>query len=111
MRKLLLLLFTINFSLSTSLAQKAVIEDYTVDINCDSPTHAIQHFRTVTTILNEHGSSLALFVCSSSKIDKLISFKGMVNDSSGREHKGSGTMCLKSTTFASLEPAKPLHNA
>ena len=100
MRKLLLLLFTINFSLSTSLAQKAVIEDYTVDINCDSPTHAIQHFRTVTTILNEHGSSLALFVCSSSKIDKLISFKGMVNDSSGRMIRKFKESELKRTEFS-----------
>ena len=65
-------------------AQKAVVEEYVVDVTCNSPTRAVQHFREVTTILNEQGASLASFVCSCSKNDKLTNFKGLVTDASGR---------------------------
>ena len=68
----------------TAFAQKAIVEEYAVDVTCDNPTRIVQHFREVTTILNEQGASQALFVCSCSKNDKLTSFKGLVTDSSGR---------------------------
>lgn len=67
-----------------SVEQKAVVEEYAIDIYCENATHAIQDFREVTTILNERGASLALFVCSCSKNDKLTSFKGVVTDATGR---------------------------
>ena len=72
------------FSLVSLSAQKAVVEEYAIDISCENATHAIQHFREVTTIQNEQGASLALFVCSCSKNDKLTSFKGQVTDATGR---------------------------
>ena len=84
MKRLLLLFFIFHLSFITSMAQKAVIEEYAIDIYCESATHAVQHFREVTTILNEQGASLALFVCSCSKNDKLTSFKGVVTDATGR---------------------------
>lgn len=65
-------------------AQKAVVEEWTTQVECHTPVHATQHFKTVTTIKNEHGAALALFVCSCSKNDKLTSFKGQVTDASGR---------------------------
>ena len=71
-------------SASSLWAQKAVVEEWTTQVECHTPVHATQHFKTVTTIQNEHGASLALFVCSCSKNDKLTSFKGQVTDASGR---------------------------
>ena len=65
-------------------AQNAVVEESVVDVVCDSPTHALQHFKESVTILNEKGASLAHFVCSCSKNDKLTIFKGQVTDGSGR---------------------------
>jgi transglutaminase-like putative cysteine protease len=70
--------------MSEALAQNARIEESVTDIVCDGPTHAIQHFKEVTTILNEQAASLAPFVCSCSKNDRLTSFKGLVTDASGR---------------------------
>lgn len=64
-------------------AQVAVIEETATRIDCDSRTHALQHFREVRTILNERGNWLANFVCSCSKYDKLSSFKGTVTDGDG----------------------------
>ena len=84
MRKLLLLLVSTLLSFSSADAQKAVIEESVVDVECLSATHVIQHFREVTTILNEQGTDMATFVCSCSKNDKLTSFKGVVSDATGR---------------------------
>ncbi len=84
MKKFLLLFVIFHLSVITSMAQKAVIEEYTIDIYCESATHAVQHFREVTTISNEQGAPLASFVCSCSKNDKLTSFKGIVTDATGR---------------------------
>ena len=39
-----------------SLAQKAVVEESVTEINCDSRTHAVVHYRQVTTILNAQGA-------------------------------------------------------
>ena len=80
----LLLFFTFLLSLTASFAQKAVVEEYVIDIYCESAVHAIQHYREVTTIQNEQGASLATFVCSCSKNDRLTSFKGVVTDATGR---------------------------
>ena len=84
MRKRLLLLVYTLLTLSVADAQKAVIEESVVDVECMSPTHVVKHFREVTTILSEQGASLATFVCSCSKNDKLTGFKGVVSDATGR---------------------------
>ena len=67
MRKRLLLFVYTLLTLSVADAQKAVIEESVVDVECMSPTHVVQHFKEVTTILSEQGASLATFVCSCSK--------------------------------------------
>ena len=67
-----------------NMAQKAIVEESSTEVVCITPKHALQHFREVTTILNEHGASQASFVCSCSKHDVLTRFKGQVADSSGR---------------------------
>lgn len=81
-------------------AQKAVVEEYVVDVTCNSPTRAVQHFREVTTILNEQGASLASFVCSCSKNDKLTNFKGLVTDASGRTIKKLKESDLQKTEYS-----------
>jgi hypothetical protein len=83
------------------MAQKAIVEEYSIDIDCDAPDHAVQHFKEVTTILNEHGAGQALFVCSCSKHDKLTNFKGQVTDSSGRVIKKLKESELKKTEYSS----------
>ena len=83
MRKVILLLAALFCSYAAN-AQKATIEESTTDVVCDGPDHAVQHFKEVTTIHNEHGASMAVFVYSCSKHDKLTSFKGQVTDASGR---------------------------
>ena len=83
MRKVILLLAALFCSYAAN-AQKATIEESTTDVVCDGSDHAVQHFKEVTTIHNEHGASMAVFVCSCSKHDKLTSFKGQVTDASGR---------------------------
>lgn len=83
MRKVILLLAALFCSYAAN-AQKATIEESTTEVVCDGPDHAVQHFKEVTTIHNEHGASMAVFVCSCSKHDKLTSFKGQVADALGR---------------------------
>ena len=83
MKKVFFLLAALHFCHFVK-AQNVIVEESKTDIVCDAPDHAIQKFREVTTIVNEHGSSQAGFVCSCSKRDKLTSFKGQVSDSSGR---------------------------
>ena len=79
----LLILFLLAVTLHAT-AQKAVVEESVADVVCDSRTHCSQHFKESVTILNEQGASLAHFVCSCSKNDKLTAFKGQVTDGSGR---------------------------
>ena len=62
MRKRLLILVTSLLALSAADAQKAIVEESVVDVECLSPTHVIQHFREVKTVLNEQGADLATFV-------------------------------------------------
>ena len=100
MKKLSLLLISL-FCAHVVMAQKAIVEEYAVNIDCDAPTHAIQHFKEVTTILNEHGADQALFVCSCSKHDKLTNFKGQVTDSSGRVIRKLKESELKKTEYSS----------
>ena len=100
MKKLSLLLISL-FCAHVVMAQKAIVEEYAIDIVCDAPTHAIQHFKEVTTILNEHGAGQALFVCSCSKHDKLTNFKGQVTDSSGRVIRKLKESELKKTEYSS----------
>ena len=100
MKKLSLLLISL-FCAHVVMAQKAIVEEYAIDIVCDAPTHAIQHFKEVTTIFNEHGAGQALFVCSCSKHDKLTNFKGQVTDSSGRVIRKLKESELKKTEYSS----------
>lgn len=100
MKKLSLLLISL-FCAHAVMAQKAIVEEYSIDIDCDAPDHAIQNFKEVTTILNEHGAGQALFVCSCSKHDKLTNFKGQVTDSSGRVIKKLKESELKKTEYSS----------
>ena len=99
MKKLSLLLISL-FCAYAVMAQKAIVEEYSIDIDCDAPDHAVQHFKEVTTILNEHGAGQALFVCSCSKHDKLNNFKGQVTDSSGRVIKKLKESELKKTEYS-----------
>ena len=84
MRKRLFLLFMICISASAVYAQKAVVEETVVDVECKSATYAVTRFRDVVTILNAQGASLASFACSCGGGDKLTHFKGVVADGSGR---------------------------
>ena len=83
-----------------ALAQKAVVEETVTDIHCESRTHAIMHFRQVTTILNEQGASLAGFVCSVSDKDRLTDFKGFVSDADGRVIRKLREKDLKQTEYS-----------
>lgn len=100
MKKLSFLLISL-FCAHAVMAQKAIVEEYSIDIDCDAPDHAIQNFKEVTTILNEHGAGQALFVCSCSKHDKLTNFKGQVTDSSGCVIKKLKESELKKTEYSS----------
>lgn len=82
------------------LAQKAVVEESVIDIVCESPVHAVQHRKEVTTIFNEQGASLAHFVCSCSKHDKLADFKGQVTDGSGKVIRKIKESELKRTEYS-----------
>lgn len=82
------------------MAQKAIVEESSVYIVCDTPDHATQVFREVTTILNAHGASEAVFVCPCSKNDKLTSFRGQVTDRSGRVIRKMQQSELKKTEYS-----------
>ena len=102
-RLLLLLVISLAFHLlplTTAFAQKAVVEEYAIDVVCDKPTHAVQHFREVVTILNEQGTGMAQFVCSCSKNDKLTDFKGQVTDGTGRIIRKLKESELKKTEYS-----------
>lgn len=65
-------------------AQKAIIEDWSADIVCDKPTHAVMHFKKTVTILNKSADMFGAFSCSCSPTDNLTAFKGTVTDGTGR---------------------------
>lgn len=81
-------------------AQTAVVEESLTEVECTSATHAIMHFKEVTTILNEHGADMATFVCSCSKNDKLTHFKGQVTDATGRMLRKFKESELKRTEYS-----------
>lgn len=99
MKKFLLLIIPLLYN-TVAKAQNAVVEESVIDLVCDAPNHAVQHYKEVTTILNEHGASQALFVCSCSKYDKLTSFKGQVTDGSGRIIRKLKESELKKTEYS-----------
>lgn len=99
MKKFLLLIIPLLYN-TVAKAQNAVVEELVIDLVCDAPNHAVQHYKEVTTILNEHGASQALFVCSCSKYDKLTSFKGQVTDGSGRIIRKLKESELKKTEYS-----------
>lgn len=84
MRRVVIMVIAALALVLEAAAQVAVIEETATDIDCDNNTHAVQRFKEVRTILNEHGNELANFVCSCSKNDKLSNFKGQVTDAQGR---------------------------
>jgi len=101
MRQIRLLCMAIGLTFASGvLAQKAIVEESVIDIVCDSPTHLLQRFKVVTTILNEQGASLAHFVYSCSKHDKLVDFKGQVTDVSGRIIRKIKESELKKTEYS-----------
>ena len=67
---------------------------------CESATHAVAHYKEVTTIQNEQGASLANFVCACSKNDKLSDFKGQVVDASGKVIRKFKESDLKRTEYS-----------
>ena len=81
MRQFFLLLI---FCGNCAFAQNAIVEESVTEVECESNTHMTTHYKEVTTILNEQGASLAGFVCSCGKKDKLTSFKGQVTDETGK---------------------------
>lgn len=81
-------------------AENAIVEESMTNIECICPTHAIVHFKEVTTILNEHQSNLAMFVCSCSKNDKLTRFKGQATDAAGRVIRKFKENDLKRTEYS-----------
>lgn len=81
-------------------SQKAVIEESLTDVVCESATHAVAHYKEVTTIQNEQGASLANFVCACSKNDKLSAFKGQVIDASGKVIRKFKESDLKRTEYS-----------
>lgn len=85
---------------SMTSSQKAVIEESLTDVVCESATHAVAHYKEVTTIQNEQGSSLANFVCACSKNDKLSDFKGQVVDASGKVIRKFKESDLKRTEYS-----------
>ena len=64
-------------------AQNAVVEETAITVECDDMKHATARYKTVVTILNEHGADNAVFVCPCSKYDKLKDFRGLVTDANG----------------------------
>jgi len=48
-------------------AQNAVVEETAITVECDDMKHATARYKTVVTILNEHGADNAVFVCPCSK--------------------------------------------
>ena len=71
MKRLLFTLTALLCALFTAHGQKAVVEEYAIDVDCDKPTHAIQHFRDhdMPKIYPDY---------------KLTRFKGLVTDATGR---------------------------
>ncbi len=67
-----------------SLAQRANVDVYEVEILCDSPVHALAKFRQTITIKDERGARLADFVCSVGNGDRLTFVRGTVTDEAGK---------------------------
>ena len=99
MRQIFFLVLLLTAVLNAK-AQNAVVEESSTDVECFSPTQAIIHFREVTTILNEHGAGLAVFVCSCSKNNKLTGFKGQAADATGRVLRKFKESELKQTEYS-----------
>ena len=99
MRQIFFLVLLLTAVLNAK-AQNAVVDESSIDVECFSPTQAIIHFREVTTILNEHGAGLAVFVCSCSKNNKLTGFKGQAADATGRVLRKFKESELKQTEYS-----------
>lgn len=95
-------LFLMVWSVSCLLAwsQNAVVEESMTEVNCESPAHAITHYKTVITILNEQGSAYANFSCSCSKQEKMVSFRGQITNASGQVIRKLKESELKRTEYS-----------
>ena len=98
--RILIILVMLTGGLLRTAAQNAVVEESLTNVECISPTHAITHFKEVTTILNGHGAHLATFVCSCSKSSQLTHFKGQVTDATGRVLRKIKKSELKHTEYS-----------
>lgn len=79
-----LVILLLLLPLSSTLAQRATIDDMDVDVVCYGPTQAVCHRRLVITIHSEKGADEAGFMCSLGKTDQLKEFSGTASDASGR---------------------------
>ena len=57
MKRCVLSLMVWSVSCLLAWSQNAVVEESVTEVNCESPAHAITHYKTVITILNEQGGA------------------------------------------------------
>ena len=62
----------------------AIVNDYSINVNCSSLTQADVQIKKTITILNKKGEKHAVFSCTCSRNNKLSSFKGTVTDANGK---------------------------
>ena len=100
MRRWILSLMMWTVSCLMAWAQNAIVEESLTEVNCESLTHATVHYKTVITILNEQGAAHAGFVCSCSKQEKLVSFRGQITNASGQVVRKLKESELKRTEYS-----------
>ena len=98
-KRLIVLSILLGF-LQPSSAQKAIIDDYSINVVCDNPVHAIMHFKRSVTILDKTAAEFGNFSYTISKANSLLSFKGMVTDASGRLLRKIKRSELKQTEYS-----------
>lgn len=99
-----MLLITCNIALhaQTDLRTHAysIVQDASTDVECTSPTHAIQKEKRVIEILNDKGREDANFFCSCDQFSSLKKFSGEVQDASGNVIRKIKKSELKSTEYS-----------
>lgn len=100
MKRCVLSLIVWSVSCLWAWSQNAVVEESTTEVNCESQTHATVHQKTVITILNEQGAAYAGFLCSCSKQEKLVSFRGQITNASGQVIRKLKESELKRTEYS-----------
>ena len=100
MKRCVLSLMVWSVSCLLAWSQNAVVEESVTEVNCESPAHAITHYKTVITILNEQGGAYANFSCSCSKQEKMVSFRGQITNASGQVIRKLKESELKRTEYS-----------